>query len=207
LEYILQGLLLGLTLSILLGPIFIALTQTSIEKGLRGGFFVGLGIWFSDILVILSSYFFIYQVELLINDYSFQFWMGLVGGFILIVTGIVSIINKPASKYEVKGFKAKNVIGLLSKGFAVNFFNPFTFLFWLGIMSTYVIGKGINGKETILLFGTILLTVIFTDSLKVLSAKWIAKKMKDSHIQKFIRVAGVLLIVFGVLLIGRVSRF
>lgn len=198
---------MGLTLSILLGPIFIALTQTSIERGLKGGFFVGLGIWISDVLVILSSYFFIYQVELLVNDYSFQFWMGLVGGFILIVTGIVSLVNKPVSKDEVEGFKAKNVIGLLSKGFAVNFFNPFTFLFWLGVMSTYVIGKGINGKETILLFGTILLTVMFTDSMKVVSAKWIAKKMKDSHIKKFIRIAGILLIVFGIVLIGRVSRF
>ena len=60
---ILDGLLLGLTLAILLGPIFVALTQTGIQRGVRAGLSVGTGIWISDILVIVTAYFFIKEID------------------------------------------------------------------------------------------------------------------------------------------------
>ena len=47
-----EGILYGLTLTILLGPIFVALTQTGIEKGITAGILVGSGIWISDIVII-----------------------------------------------------------------------------------------------------------------------------------------------------------
>ena len=55
--YILEGLGMGLVLACSLGPIFFALTQTSIEEGVLPGMTVGLGIWISD-LIIVSLYYF-----------------------------------------------------------------------------------------------------------------------------------------------------
>jgi len=48
----LEGILYGLVLAAMLGPIFVALTQTAIEKGAKAGLTVGLGIWISDLLII-----------------------------------------------------------------------------------------------------------------------------------------------------------
>jgi threonine/homoserine/homoserine lactone efflux protein len=71
-QYILDGIILGLTLTILLGPIFVALTQTGIQHGIRAGVAVGSGIWISDLLVIISSWFFIRQIDDLAKNATFQ---------------------------------------------------------------------------------------------------------------------------------------
>lgn len=202
-QYILDGILLGLTLTILLGPIFVALTQTGIQHGIRAGVAVGSGIWISDLLVILSSWFFIRQIDDLANNSSFQYWTGIAGGSILIIFGIITILNKHTHDEDAKAFSAKNYWGFFTKGFAVNFINPFTFIFWIGVMTTYVIGKGTTAFNILLLFASIMATIMITDTLKVVLAKSIRSKMNKSHIVLFSRLAGIMLIVFGVILFFR----
>ena len=202
---ILDGLLLGLTLAILLGPIFVALTQTGIQRGVRAGLSVGTGIWISDILVIVTAYFFIKEIDEIAQNKSFHQWMGWIGGLILIIFGIISLVKKPKLDEKIPAFNAKSYAGYWTKGFAVNFFNPFTFVFWISVMTTYVIGKKIDGPDATLLFGSIMFTIIVTDSLKVVLAKLIRKKLTHNHIILFGKLAGVILITFGVILILRTN--
>ena len=54
---LLQGIQTGLVLCIMLGPIFFALVQAGVERGMRAGLMVGLGIWISDLIFILSIFF------------------------------------------------------------------------------------------------------------------------------------------------------
>lgn len=202
---ILDGLLLGLTLAILLGPIFVALTQTGIQRGVRAGLSVGTGIWISDILVIVTAYFFIKEIDEIAQNKSFHLWMGWIGGLILIIFGIISLVKKPKLDEKIPAFNAKSYAGYWTKGFAVNFFNPFTFVFWISVMTTYVIGKKIDGPDATLLFGSIMFTIIVTDSLKVVLAKLIRKKLKHNHIVLFGKLAGIIFITFGVILILRTN--
>ncbi len=202
---ILDGLLLGLTLAILLGPIFVALTQTGIQRGVRAGLSVGTGIWISDVLVIVTAYFFIKEIDEIAQNKSFHHWMGWIGGLILIIFGVISLVKKPKLDEKIPAFNAKSYAGYWTKGFAVNFFNPFTFVFWIGVMTTYVIGKKIDGPDATLLFGSIMFTIIVTDSLKVVLAKLIRKKLKHNHIVLFGKLAGIILITFGLVLILRTN--
>ncbi|HMR86510.1 MAG TPA: LysE family transporter [Saprospiraceae bacterium] len=202
---ILDGLLLGLTLAILLGPIFVALTQTGIQRGVRAGLSVGTGIWISDVLVIITAYFFIKEIDEIAQNKSFHHWMGWIGGLILIIFGIISLLKEPKLDEKIPAFNAKSYAGYWTKGFAVNFFNPFTFVFWISVMTTYVIGKKIDGSDATLLFGSIMFTIIVTDSLKVVLAKLIRKKLTHNHIVLFGKLAGIILITFGVILILRTN--
>lgn len=202
---ILDGLLLGLTLAILLGPIFVALTQTGIQRGVRAGLSVGTGIWISDVLVIITAYFFIKEIDEIAQNKSFHHWMGWIGGLILIIFGIISLVKEPKLDEKIPAFNAKSYAGYWTKGFAVNFFNPFTFVFWISVMTTYVIGKKIDGSDATLLFGSIMFTIIVTDSLKVVLAKLIRKKLTHNHIVLFGKLAGIILITFGVILILRTN--
>jgi threonine/homoserine/homoserine lactone efflux protein len=204
-QYIAEGFILGLTLTILLGPIFVALTQTGIQHGIKAGISVGTGIWISDLMVIIASWLFIRQIDSIAHDPAFQSWMGMLGGIILMIFGAVSFMNKHRNDEQTKAFSAKSYFGYFTKGFAVNFFNPFTFVFWIGVMSTYVLGKNISGWEAILLFGSIMLTIIITDSLKVVLAKMIRSKMKHHHILLFSKVAGIMLLIFGIVLLVRTN--
>ena len=185
----------------MLGPIFVALTQTGIEKGARVGITVGVGVWSSDLLVILFSYLFISQVDALVQDEVFKYWMGLVGGFILITFGIVIFLKKTEAIKEGGSYTAKNYFGFWMKGFLVNTVNPFTFIFWLGVISTKVIGVNMNDPQAFVFISAIMLTIIITDTMKVLGAKAIRSRLESDHIQIISRVAGAALVVFGMVLL------
>jgi len=49
------GIILGLTLAVLIGPVFFALLQTSIHKGFGAGVLVAIGISASDIFLHFLS--------------------------------------------------------------------------------------------------------------------------------------------------------
>lgn len=206
-QLILEGLVLGLTLTILLGPIFVALTQASIEGGARAGVTVGLGVWISDIGIIWLCYLFVQRLSRIVEDSAFVYWMGLLGGFVLITVGIVTFIKKSNFDQDLPREKlsTKNYLGLFSKGFLVNTINPFTFAFWISVSSTYVLGRGINNQEAAVFFGSIMFVIISSDILKVILAKLIRTKLQARHIDIFSMIAGVVLGIFGLVLIWKVG--
>lgn len=201
---IVEGLLFGLTLSVLLGPIFIALTQTAIEKGGKAGMTVGLGVWVSDLIIISVCYAFINLISNTVEGENFKFWLGIAGGIVLMIFGIGAFIKKIDLNAEGAKHSYKSYAGFFIKGFAVNTINPFTFIFWISVISTYVIGRQIDLVDTATFLSTIMATVIVTDALKVLLAKLIRNKLTEKNIQVFTKVAGVGLFLFGVFLIFRV---
>jgi threonine/homoserine/homoserine lactone efflux protein len=202
--FILEGILFGLLLTTLLGPIFIVLTQTALEKGLSPALVAGVGVWSSDLIIITVCYAFIYQIRNTIEGDEFKFWLGLSGGLILIGFGIGSIFKKIKLNDEYQKFTARNYLEFWMKGFMVNSVNPFTFIFWIGVISTYVIGRSISNANTLLFLGSIIVTIVATDSIKIILAKKIRKKLKEKHIKNFSRIAGAGLIIFGLVLIFKV---
>jgi len=195
--YVLEGLLFGLGLALSLGPIFIALTQTSMEKGIMPGLTVGFGIWVSDFLIIALFYKFIYTIKDSIESDSFKFWMGISGALILILFGLYMILKKPIIDYSVQKHNYKNYIGFFMKGFLINTINPFTFFFWMGVISTYVIGRSIQHEEAMVLLSTILVVIILSDSGKVFLAHFLKRWLTPNHINKVANFSGVILVTFG----------
>lgn len=202
-SFILEGLFFGLILSISLGPIFIALTQTSIEKGGSAGMTVASGVWISDIIIICLFYFFISRISSTVESDAFQFWMALVGGIFLMSFGFYSFFRKVELDYTVRKQEYKDYIGFWLKGFLINTVNPFTFIFWLTTISTYVIARKITDAEAALFLGAILLMIMVSDTVKVILSKTIKTRLKPHHIERLGKVAGFALFCFGAYLIWR----
>jgi threonine/homoserine/homoserine lactone efflux protein len=200
-QFILEGILFGLTLSILMGPIFIALTQSSIERGYQAGLAVGAGIWISDFLFIVLTYEFVHRITHIINGDYFQLSMGIIGGIVLISFGLYSVFSKLKELDQTTITSAKGYLQFFAKGFLINTVNPFTFVFWISVISTYVLARNISGLESIGFLGSILLVIIVTDSLKVFLAQILRRRMTGVHLLWINRIAGAALTVFGVLLI------
>lgn len=205
LEYILEGLVLGLTLATLLGPIFVVLINTSMNYGARAGLVVGSGIWVSDLLFILFAYFFINKIQHYVEDAQFKYWVGNLGGFILITMGITQFFKKAEIKKLEFSSKYMRNLGFFGKGFVVNTFNPFTFVFWFGVIGSKLL-QSKNEENLVLLMCTVILgMIIFTDSLKILGAKWLSGKLKLEILAHVNKLAGILLIAGGFLLISKVQ--
>jgi len=202
-QYVLEGVLLGLGLAILLGPIFIVLVQASIEKGARAGIIAASGIWVSDIIFVVLAIMFVKNISPYVADKGFVFWMGIIGGIILIAVGAITFARKASINFNATDISATGVLGLWTKGFLVNTINPFTFIFWFTTITTFVGERQLNTLETWLWAGSIIVTIIITDSLKVFGAKLIRTSINDEVLSKINKVAGGALIIIGIALMLR----
>ena len=204
-EILFKGIGWGLFLSILMGPILFALVQTGIERGVRAGLMVGLGIWVSDLLFILAVFFGVSYVISITRQANFEFQLGIAGGIILIMIGLGMALSKSPEASDVSGVsKLKSYPAFWLKGFLINTINPFTVSFWTGIMTTEVIGSNMNTREAAVFFGSILGTIMLTDSLKVVLAKRLGRWLSADHIRKVRLATGIILAILGVVLMIRV---
>jgi threonine/homoserine/homoserine lactone efflux protein len=203
-ELIWQGALLGLSLSILAGPMLFILIQLGMERGFRAGAMAGLGVWASDLLYVLGAYYGIAYLMQITQLQGFRLWASLMGGLILIIIGLTTIFGRPAQPPQ-RGRQAEptNWLGLWAQGFLINTINPFTAFFWIGVMATVSAGGPLPSTQAALFFGSIIGVIIATDLLKVLLAKRIKNWMTYSYLLMMRRISGTALVLFGVLLMVR----
>ena len=129
--------------------------------------------------------------------------MGLFGGFILIAFGFGTMLSKSKPNIDSSAHSANDYLSYWTKGFLVNTVNPFTFIFWIGVISNQVIGKNISLNEGLIFFGIIILIIMMSDTLKVFAAKLLRKKLNAENFGMISKIAGVCLIIFGLVMLFR----
>ncbi len=197
---ILSALSLGILLAFLLGPVFFAVIETSISKGIRHALFLDLGVITADIIFILIAYFSTNQLLTKLKDDPA--W-SIFGGVLLLAYGIISLFNTyKFSKHQKKkkqNFKVskKGIFGSFVKGFFLNFINVGVLLFWVGVL--LFIGPKLSNNPPDLIFFllTVLLTYFAVDLVKIIVAKKLQKKLTSKNIYKVKQLINMLMIVFG----------
>lgn len=197
-EPILEGVKLGLLLSMMIGPVFFALMTTSLAHGFRQSAILAFGVLVSDLIYVFGSYLGVHFLKKIpaIDDY-----LGLVGGVILIGFGINFMVKKviPISgeNLVVKPKKRKAFF----QGVGINGINPFVMLFWLSIASMVSIKSFWGMPERIFFYSSLLLTIFGIDILKAFLASSL-RSILSHNLRKAIQVfAGGLICYFGVKMI------
>ena len=203
-----NGILVGLALAILVGPILFSLIQRSIEQGIRAGFWVALGIWISDVLFIGGIMLGVAHITRMIESPLFEPVLGILGGLVLIGIGVGMFISKPTNTKVV----ANEGLEILSsewrlwlEGFLINTVNPFSVIFWTGLITARSVETDLFSFDSYLFFGSILGTIVITDSLKVFLAEKIRTHLQPKHILKMRKISGIALFIFGVAMMVRVT--
>ena len=62
-DYIFQAIGIGFLLSVMVGPVFFILLETSITKGVRASLYLDLGVFISDVIYILFAFIFAAQIK------------------------------------------------------------------------------------------------------------------------------------------------
>jgi len=198
-EALLQGLALGLLLSISVGPVIFSIIKQSLNSGHRGGIAFILGVSASDItLVLISNLFtqlFAYMVE-------HKGTIGIAGSIFLVCVGVYFVFFKKIrvddSGVQVLQLSRKDYVRTFVSGYLMNTLNPGVFLFWLST-STSLITQ--STEKRLLAFATCLVFVLATDLLKVMMAQKIRKKLTPHNIQILSRINGLVLLGFGLVLL------
>jgi threonine/homoserine/homoserine lactone efflux protein len=205
LQDILSGIPLGFFLAFMVGPAFFILLETAAIRGFRAAFAFDAGVIIADIVFIFIAYFSTNQLLRSIKDDPALF---IFGGGILTIYGLIAYIKTRKTTYtkadfEVQKLKRKDIIGIIGKGFLLNFINIGVLGFWLGLIIIFGPTMEMEGSRLIVFFTTIILTYLVVDVFKILLAKKLNKKLTPRRIALFKKGISFLLIIFGIILILR----
>ncbi len=194
-DIVINGLLFGLLLCVLIGPVFFALIQNAIEKGFFSGFFMAVGIALSDTIYIFVTYLGISQLT---DNPSFNMWLGGVGGTIMLVFGIFYMF-KPIPAKGLKQLHAEETkwFQQILKGFVLNGINPFVLIFWIGIVSKITVDFEYTTNQAITFFIVLIATVFSVDILKSYFAVKLSQIVTPRFMKIMNRVVGIALVLFS----------
>ncbi|HMV14245.1 MAG TPA: LysE family transporter [Chitinophagales bacterium] len=199
-EPLIEGLIAGITVSFLIGPIFFALAEITMTKGWRCGLAYVFGVIISDVVLI-------YAIEKVLNIFPFddalKFKIGIIGGILLIVFGLSVFLTKANIKqYDVTN--VKTLLGAFAKGVTINVFNPFVTVWWITMYSTISINY-IALNDKIVFYFAILLMVFLFDLLKMRFAYYLKQKLTVQKLSIVKKGVGICLFIFGLAMIIKVS--
>lgn len=190
----LEGFGVGLAMVVFIGPVFFTLLKSALNYGFWAGMMVALGIFISDVVCVgLCSFGAIPFFE---NSEN-QFYLAIGGSIILFALGLKYLLKPNVNADDQVKLHAGHYTTYFTKGFLVNFVNPFVFVVWIGVIGLGQ-GKFGAGTDLWLFLGAALLAIFFTDSLKVVFADRIKRFIQPKFLLRAYQVIGVVLIGFGV---------
>ncbi len=203
-----EGVVLGLVVAMTLGPAFFTIIQTGIDRGFRSAMFISVGVIICDVFLIVLCYL---GLTSIFSKPENNIFIGFGGGIILLIYGTYTFLKKPeilkrrSPKYKTPD-KFPNPITYIIKGFFLNIANPFIVIFWLTAMG-WVSANAAEGKllnYVIVFFSGTIISVFATDLLKSFIGNKIKKYLRPRNQLRINRIAGLLLIGSGIVLMVRV---
>jgi threonine/homoserine/homoserine lactone efflux protein len=195
---------LGITIAITLGPALFALLQTSVKHGVKTGIFLALGIFASDLALVIGFY---YGAARIVSDPTYHLVLGAIGGSVMSIFGIYTFFKKIPLTEQVEAINEIKVRkpGLLPyffKGFVLNIANPFLWVFWITSMLAINATYGGDQKAVGMFFTGTLVMVLTTDILKCVLANKI-KILNNPQVKIWLnRIVGLLFIIIGCFIIA-----
>jgi threonine/homoserine/homoserine lactone efflux protein len=193
---IITGILLGLSTLIFMGAVFFYLIKTAIVSGRKAGVAVASGIIVGDIIYVILLLFGFSEI---LENEIFIKWFALIGGITLILIGIRYIIKKDNFTEAIRISKG-SLWAHFTKGFVLNFVNPFVAAVWVGFLA--INEEQFSSSTSLTVSLTTTLIVIFaTDILKVVYAEKLKGSLRPSILQKVFKTLGIIMILLGLRLL------
>jgi L-lysine exporter family protein LysE/ArgO len=192
----LSYILLGLSLAAPIGPI----NAAQIDRGIRNGFmhawFVGVGAVLADAIYMLAVYIGVHQF---LGTPFMKTFLWTFGSFVLLYTGVESMINAGKVNLEKNRNKEPLIKSLLS-GFFMSISNPLTILFWLGIYGSILAkaAASYEGSQLILYSSAIFIGLLLWDFTMAGISSSFKKYLTPSLLVFISFLSGFSLIGFGI---------
>ncbi|MES2730663.1 MAG: LysE family transporter [Bacteroidota bacterium] len=196
------GLGTGLALSLMLGTVFFALIQISIDNGYKGGILIALGVITSDAILITLS---IFGTRLLPPIAHFDVYMSIVGGLLLLTLGLITLFrHNPKIVYPKS--KLGNLVYFFSKGFLLNIVNPANFFIWVAVTANLHTNLQYNNTQISTYFVGCLTAIFLTEVGIAVFADRLKHYFTPQILSYVNKVAGSAFVFFGLRLIWTVVK-
>lgn len=199
---IIAGLGLGMFLSVSVGPVIFAIIKYSISNGFRAGISFALGVSGSDIMFVLLGNL---ATSFISNLGAYTNIIGIIGGILLIGMGVYGFLFKKVriatGDERPEMFSTRDYAKIWLGGWLMNTLNPGVIIFWLGVC---VANAPTSVSHRVTMYSVCLLFVLAADILKVFVSDKIRHKLTMTNVIWLNRVAGVCMIIFGLVLLYQV---
>ena len=199
---IIKGLLLGLILSISLGPVIFAILKQSLTNGRKAGYLFVAGVSTSDIGLLLIANIFT-SIFILVLDH--KAFIAMAGAGFLLLLGLYTLFFKKIKiaseeKQEEKIFRKRDYVGIYISGFLMNTLNPSVFIFWFA----WTAAIGASAAETnnpiqykVFVFGTCLIFLLLSDLIKVALASRLRPSLTEKNLIWINRLSAIIILIFS----------
>ncbi len=206
-EPILKGLLLGLILSISIGPVIFAIIKQSLTNGKRSGYAFVAGVSSSDFVLLFICNVFTSLFNLVLNHKSA---IALAGAGFLLIMGLYTLFFKKLKLENMgsdgvnKTVSIKDMVSSYFSGFLMNTLNPSVFLFWFAW--TAAINNSADNTPNpiqykLVVFGTCLGFVLLSDLIKVFLAGKLRPRLTEKNLLWINRFSGMIILIFSAVLL------
>jgi threonine/homoserine/homoserine lactone efflux protein len=206
-ELTIKGIVTGFILSMMIGPVFFVILETSIRRGVKAALALDLGVLISDLVYILIAYVFYSEVSGLINGGNNGI-LKLIGGILFVIYGAITYFKKTKEEKvdEVGNVvqKSNDYFMLALKGFILNFANPLVIFYWFSVITMGARNSehaGTNENSILFFLGVILVTFFSFDLLKILGAKKLRPLVTEKLLVALNHLIGIVFFGFGIFLI------
>jgi threonine/homoserine/homoserine lactone efflux protein len=194
-QAIFEGLLMGLFLSVFIGPVFFLLIDTSIKKGIKEAFIMDAGVILSDIAWIVLLW---WGMDKYLGFFLNSSLAMIFAGIVFSLFGISGLIIKNRKRLKRTGVSNKN---LFLQGFFLNTINPSVALFWLATI-TLAMKRFDRDQDFILIFFiAIFITVALIDSFKFFTANRLGAFLNERRQNLLSIITHLLMLIFGIYMI------
>jgi len=205
-EAIMKGLAMGLLLTLSVGPVIFTVVKQSINNGRAGGYSFVVGVWISDLLLIVLSNAFSEWVTQLLD---FKMMIGMAGSAFLIGMGLFYLFLKKVHLHPEDiaspSLKGSDHAKIAIQGFLLNTLNPAVMAFWLTAATAIAVTH--DFRDRMIIFSSALGLNILADIFKVRLAFKVRKKLTIKNIRLINKISGLILIIFGTALLVGVLFF
>jgi len=199
---IVAGLGLGVFLSVSVGPVIFAIIKYSVNNGFKAGISFVLGVSLSDIMFVLVGNL---ATSFIVGLEDYKRSIGIVGGIMLVGMGLYGLFLKKirisTGEEKPEMFRTHDYLKIWLAGFLMNTLNPGVMIFWLGVC---VANTATTVSHRLVMYIICLSFVLSMDILKVFVSDKIRHKLTLNNVVWLNRIAGVSMVLFGVVLLYKV---
>jgi len=197
LEFLLKGIIVGLLASIPLGPVGLLCIQRTFNKGRHSGFFSGMAAASVDAIFALIAALGLTFIINFIKEQ--QFFIQLVGGIVLIILGLNIFYKNPVKQIRKQKLKKNNLFHDYISVFFLTLSNPVAvFLFVAALASIDIVSVESPIMSTLMVVAGVFLGALLWWVSLVAFVDLFRKKFRLKQLWWINKIAGVLIVVFGI---------
>jgi L-lysine exporter family protein LysE/ArgO len=192
-EVFFLGIGTGILISMMLGTVFFALIQNSIDNGYKSGLVIALGVVCSDLFFISMA---VLGTSFLPDIPKMPFYSSLLGGLLLLIFGLVSIF-RTNPKLVYPKTKLGHLGYYFTTGFLLNVLNPVNFLIWVALVAKLRSEYSYSEGQIYFYLASSLLGIFIAEGLISFLAQKLQRLFTPKLLHRINQLTGVIFVVFS----------